>query len=62
MGMQNLQTFGAENTAADFLQKLDAGMSERRLLEEIGKLSCDELAEVLLLWSRAQGKALSAAN
>lgn len=39
------------------MRKLDAGLSERRLLEEIGKLSCDELASVLLMWHREQTEA-----
>lgn len=36
------------------MQRMDAGLSERRLLEEIGKLSCDELAAVLVTWYRDQ--------
>ena len=46
-----------ENVADQFIRKLDTGLSERRLLEEIGKLSCDELAEVLVSWHREQVKA-----
>ena len=48
-GMQNpgSQT-RAENSASDFMRKMDAGLSERRMLEEFGQLSSDELAAVLL--------------
>ena len=42
------------------MQKLEAGLSERRLLEEIGKLSCDELAAALVLWHRNQLQASDA--
>ena len=43
---------GVEDVAREFLHGLDTAMSERRLLEEIGKLSCDELATVLVMWNR----------
>ena len=43
-----------ENVTDQFMRKLDMGLSERRLLEEIGKLSCDELAAVLVSWHREQ--------
>ena len=43
-----------ENVTDQFMRKLDTGLSERRLLEEIGKLSCDELAAVLVSWHREQ--------
>jgi hypothetical protein len=43
---------GVEDVAQEFLRGLDTAMSERRLLEEIGKLSCDELATVLVMWNR----------
>ena len=36
------------------MRKMDAGLSERQLREEIGKLSCDELAAVLILWHKRQ--------
>jgi hypothetical protein len=52
-----MQSMATENTAEEFMRKLDAGLSERRLLEEIGKLSCDELAAVLLMWHREQTEA-----
>lgn len=45
--------------AEEFLVKLDAGLSERRLLEEIGRLSCDELAAVLVMWHHGQSKSHS---
>lgn len=45
----------------EFMGKMDAGLSERRLLEEIGKLSCDELAAVLLTWHRDQAEKTHAA-
>jgi hypothetical protein len=51
----------AENTVEEFMGKMDAGLSERRLLEEIGKLSCDELAAVLLTWHRDQAEKTHAA-
>ena len=40
----------------EFLHKIDTGLSERRLLEEIGQLSCDELATALVVWSRRQAE------
>jgi len=46
---------GSTLTSSDaFMRKMDAGLSERRLREEIGKLSCDELAAVLILWHKRQ--------
>jgi hypothetical protein len=45
---------GVEDVARGFLRGLDTAMSERRLLEEIGKLSCDELATVLVMWNRGR--------
>jgi len=36
------------------MRKMDIGLCQRRLLEEIGKLSCDELAAVLVMWHREQ--------
>lgn len=39
------------------VQKIEAGLSERRLLDEIGKLSCDELAAVLVMWNRGRAAA-----
>jgi hypothetical protein len=55
--MQNAQ---ANNVPIDFVQRLGAGLSERRLLEEIGKLSCDELAAALVMWHRNQIQASDA--
>ena len=57
-----MQTVTTENAAEEFLQRMDAGWPERRLLEEIGKLSCDELAAVLLQWYRDQAGSPHAAN
>lgn len=39
------------------MRKMDIGLSQRRLMEEIGQLSCDELAAVLVLWHREQMEA-----
>jgi len=43
-----------EKIAKEFMQKLDGGLSERRLLKEISELSCDELATVLVMWHRTR--------
>jgi hypothetical protein len=56
--MENVVT---QNAVQEFTRMMDAGLSERRLREEIGKLSCDELASVLVMWQRAQSKANVAA-
>jgi hypothetical protein len=45
---------GMEDMAQEFLHKVDTGLPHRRFLEEIGKLSCDELATVLLMWHKQQ--------
>jgi hypothetical protein len=50
-----------ENAARDFVHKIEQGLSERRLLDEIGKLSCDELALALVMWHRNQTQASDAA-
>jgi hypothetical protein len=50
----HMQSEVMENVAEEFMRKMDTGLSERRLLEEIGKLSCDELAAVLVMWYRDQ--------
>jgi hypothetical protein len=52
-----MQNAGMRIVAEDFMRKMDAGLSERRLLEEIGRLSCDELASVLVMWHRGQMEA-----
>jgi hypothetical protein len=57
--MQNVST---ENVTDEFLRKIDSGLSERRLLEELGKLSCDEMAAVLVTWYRDQTKAAHVAD
>jgi hypothetical protein len=57
--MQNVST---ENVTDEFLRKIDSGLSERRLLEELGKLSCDEMAAVLVTWYRDQTKAAPVAD
>jgi hypothetical protein len=44
----------SKNMPQEFLRNVDAGLPHRRLLEEIGKLSSDELAAVLLMWHRRQ--------
>jgi len=43
-----------QRVAEEFMRKMDIGLSQRRLLEEIGRLSCDELAAVLVMWHRGQ--------
>jgi hypothetical protein len=55
-----MQDSATSNVAIAFVQKIEAGVSERRLLDEIGKLSCDELALALVLWHRNQIKASNA--
>jgi hypothetical protein len=57
-----MQPVSAENVAQEFLCKVDAGWPERRLLEEIGKLSCDELAAVLVQWYRYRFEGQHASN
>jgi hypothetical protein len=52
----------AVDKAEQFLRKMDTGWSDRRLLEEIGKLSCDELAAVLLVWNRERMEASHVAD
>ena len=52
--MRNPSQTGAANSTSDFMRKMDAGLPERRVLEEFGQLSSDELAAVLL--SRIQLK------
>jgi len=49
-----MQNISIDNVAESFIRKMDLGLSERRLREEIGKLSCDELAAVLVKWQRSQ--------
>ena len=49
-----MQNVGTRITAEAFLRKMDTGLSQRRLLEEIGRLSSDELAAVLVMWHREQ--------
>jgi len=49
-----MQDVGTRNTAEAFMRKMDIGLCQRRLLEEIGKLSSDELAAVLVMWHREQ--------
>jgi hypothetical protein len=56
--MQHLAT---NTVVRDFVQKIETGLSERRLLDEIGKLSCDELALALVMWHRDQTQASDAA-
>jgi hypothetical protein len=43
-----------QDMAQEFFRKVDAGLPHRRFLEEIGKLSCDELAVVLLAWHKGR--------
>jgi hypothetical protein len=43
-----------QKIARELLRKVDQGISNSKLLEEIGKLSCDELAVTLLLWHQRQ--------
>jgi hypothetical protein len=50
----SMQNVGTRITAEAFLRKMDTGLSQRRLLEEIGRLSSDELAAVLVMWHREQ--------
>jgi len=57
-----MQPVCTENVAEEFMRRMDAGLSERRLLEEIGELTCDELAAVLLMWYRDQASTVHAAN
>jgi hypothetical protein len=52
-----MQKVNVDNAAQDFMRKLNTGLSERRVLEEVGKLSGDELAAVLLMWHKAQTEA-----
>lgn len=47
-----MQTVSTSDTAEQFLRLMDASWPERRLLDEIGKLSSDELAAVLVQWYR----------
>ena len=46
----------------DFIRKVDAGLSDRQLREEIGKLSCDELAAVLIVWHKRQDESSDVAR
>ena len=50
------------NVADEFIRKMGAGLSERRLLDEIGKLSCDELAMALVVWSGSRTEKHSVAS
>ena len=47
-----MQTVSSSVTAEQFLQDMDTSWPERRLLDEIRKLSSDELAAVLVQWYR----------
>ena len=57
-----MQNIVAENISKEFLKNLEPDLSERRLLDEIGKLSCDELAEALVMWNRARTADLHVSN
>lgn len=50
----DVENAGHQSTEYQLVPEVYAGLPERRLLDEIGNLSCDELATALLLSNHHQ--------